>query len=1260
MACPRCGSSAPAIRGRCSACGLPLAAASDAPTGSLLPPDGAQAADAEAPTGHGTAANAEAPTAAAGLGAVASELPTGAAAIGGLTSELPTVTGRLRASAPDAPTGTAGAVRPPPRGGGPLIIGHDFGSRYHIIRLLGIGGMGAVYQAWDKVLEVAVAVKVIRPPDTEDEDAAQTLERRFKRELLLARQVTHKHVVRIHDLGEIDGITYITMPYIQGANLASVLKKEGRMPVERTVSIVRQIASGLGAAHEAGVVHRDLKPANIMIEAEGNALIMDFGIARSTSGVTGPSMTAGGAIVGTIEYMAPEQASGVPVDHRADIYSLGLILNDLLLGRRQGNTSTAVAELMARIKDPPAPIRSVDPTLPAPLEAIVTKCLQPNPAARYQHIGELLLDLGAGDSSTAHTPIVSSSASMPVVVEAPVRSRAWIGWVAAAVVVAALAGAAWAWRGALFGRPGPAAPAGPIVSLAILPFRNASADPTLDSIGMSLSQVLGSELGQSSRVRTVPADRLLQVLKDLQISSNVTLAPAELTRVADFTNARRVLWGQISRFGNSIRIDATLQDLDRNVSVPLTATAPNEASFLTAMSTLAESVRQELARGTPDILAELKATAWKPSTSSFEAMRLYTEGMQLTQQGTFQEARKRFEAATKQDGNFALAYSALGRAYSSLGYDDEAMQASRRAMSLADALPSQEKYLIAANHYQIANDTDKAIEAYENLVKASPNSAVGQFDLGTLYEQSGNFDKAREHFSKVIELDPKFVQGLLAMGRIEIRRGYPQESLAHLNGALTLAIQLNNNEARANVLQAIGVAYKRIDRPEEALRHFEQSLALKRPLNDKRGMASSLGEIGQIQDRLGKPREAEASFREALKLQREIGNKSGMSISLISLASLYNETLGRPDDALPLLREALQLRRDTGNRPGEALVLNNIGNVYLAKGDLPDAQTNFERALEIREKANVPGDLADTLHNLGETLAKMGRYDQALPRYHRALELRRGAGDKRGVAIESYGIGTIFDAQGRYGAAAKSKDEALQAYRDVKQRDVWLAELLSGAGYSLSLAGRLNDASQRLDEALALARELQNANLIAQTLTFQAERLYFAGDVKGAAALADQAALASAKAPDRSLALLAQTSVARAALAVQPTKALAARLATLAQDADKAGLRSLAVECSILRAETLIKLGDRPAASQEVDRALAKADTLGFRLSQAKGHYLRGELLRAAQDAEARREYAQALRIMNEIRGEEGSQGVLKRSDLAAVYAECERFAKAG
>ena len=206
-------------------------------------------------------------------------------------------------------SGGAGAStqgRPQPRldVDGPRI-GHSFGPRYHIIKLLGAGGMGAVYQAWDEELSVAVALKVIRTDRRHGGTATPEAERRFKNELLLARQVTHKNVVRIHDLGEIDGIKYITMPYIKGDDLATVLRRDGRMPIARALDVARQLAAGLEAAHEASVVHRDLKPPNIMISetAEGlHAQIMDFGISVSSSDA------ASGSIIGTLEYMAPEQA----------------------------------------------------------------------------------------------------------------------------------------------------------------------------------------------------------------------------------------------------------------------------------------------------------------------------------------------------------------------------------------------------------------------------------------------------------------------------------------------------------------------------------------------------------------------------------------------------------------------------------------------------------------------------------------------------------------------------------------------------------------------------------------------------------------------------------------------------------------------------------------------------------------------------------------------------------------------------------------
>ena len=324
-------------------------------------------------------------------------------------------------------------------------------------------------------------------------------------------------------------------------------------------------------------------------------------------------------------------------------------------------------------------------------------------------------------------------------------------------------------------------------------------------------------------------------------------------------------------------------------------------------------------------------------------------------------------------------------------------------MSLSDALPPQEKYLIAANHYRIAGDTEKAIEAYENLVKASPNSAMVQFDLGGLYEQSGELEQAQQQFAKVVELDPKFVEGLLALGRVEIKRGDPQASLEPLNSALTLAIQLNHDEARANMLQAIGIAYKQLGRPtrrSRTTRSRSRSSAARQQARHGR----QPGEIAQIQERHGTP-EAEQSYKEALKLQREIGDKSGMSMTLINLAALLNDTLGRPDDALPLLREALQLRRDAGNPPARrwcsTTSATSISPRAISRKRRP---TSSARSRSAKRPKSRP-DLADTLHNLGETLSKRALRPGARAISARA-RLRRSAGDKRGAAIESYSIGT--------------------------------------------------------------------------------------------------------------------------------------------------------------------------------------------------------------------------------------------------------------
>src|SRR3954453_19393797 len=265
MSCSKCGAPVTAGMSACAVCGDSLRGSRgevphDAPTfiGSIGLDSSAGSHDAQTVAG--------AVPIDAGLTVPAPRLSTPPASDG-----RPSNPSEAAATAAHSLASLSGAT-------GPLAPGTAFGKRYHLIRLLGMGGMGAVYQAWDEELGVSVALKVIRPEITADPVAARDIERRFKRELLLARQVTHKNVVRIHDLGQIDGIKYLTMPYIQGSDLATVLRNEGKLSVKRTITIARQVASGLLAAHDAGVVHRDLKPANIMIDSEDQAVIMDFGI----------------------------------------------------------------------------------------------------------------------------------------------------------------------------------------------------------------------------------------------------------------------------------------------------------------------------------------------------------------------------------------------------------------------------------------------------------------------------------------------------------------------------------------------------------------------------------------------------------------------------------------------------------------------------------------------------------------------------------------------------------------------------------------------------------------------------------------------------------------------------------------------------------------------------------------------------------------------------------------------------------------------
>ena len=1146
-------------------------------------------------------------------------------------------------SAPAAPLGETGLSL------GALQPGRVLGNRYEILQLLGEGGMGAVYKARDREVDRLVAIKVIRPELASRPDILA----RFKQELILARQVTHKNVIRIFDLGEADGLKFITMDFIEGRDLKSILRERGKFSPDEAVKIATQICRALDAAHSEGVVHRDLKPQNIMVDAHGRVTVMDFGIARS---METPGMTQTGSLVGTPEYMSPEQAKGENVDARSDIFTLGIIFYELLTGKTPFYADTAYATLLKRTQERARDPVELDPTIPPYIGAVVMKCLETNRDQRYSSALEIVHDLGQQTvtaSKTALPAVVPASTAVPVAPTALPFQR-YRAWIAGGAVLLLLAVVALVYGLKHGFHPGANATEGPSVSLAILPFGNSTGDRKLDWLGPSMAAMLATDVGQSSHLRVIPQDRLNQILLDLQLSPDSFSDVANVRRLAEMSKADTIIWGRYTKVGGQIHVDATLRDIKRDRSVSFSADASNE-NIPPVVDSLAQKIRGNLSlKG--NIIAELKAQSFKPSTKSADALRLYSAGKELERQGKNLAALSQFQAATQADPQFALAYAGLGQTYANLGHDAEAEDASRKAVTLAENLPAREKYLISANYASIEHDYPKAIEYYENLAKSAPDDPEIQFQLGLLYENTGVFDKALQHYSKVLASDPQTVSAVLASGRLQLRSGNIQGALDEFNAALTLADKQKNDEAKAMILQGIGVCYRALDKRDDALRYFQQALQIRQRLDDKRGIAVTLNVIAQIEDQNGQSDKALAAYQQAMKIRTDIGDKAGLGDTLVALGGFYQDR-GRYDDALPLFKQALQVQRDLGSESNQGLCLNDIGLTYLSKGDYENALTYFQQALDLREKSQVPEDIAFALHNLAVTSEKMGQYDTALADYERALDLYRKAGDKGSAAMDSYGRGVLFGYQGRFGAAINAKQDALTAFTELKDRTYWMTEVSSGYGKALADAGRFDDARKPLDDALALARQLKIDGSISQALDFQGESLFYRGDFKGARNLYDQASQFASRSKEQEKILRSRFHIAEVMLNQNQTPRATAELKTVAATADSLGMKYLSLEASALLGQALVESKDYTHAQQELERALAGAQKLELREILAQVQCSLGNDLRlSGRGAEATDHYRQALQYLDQIRQDTGSDAFLQRSDLKPIYAESTRW----
>ncbi len=1130
--------------------------------------------------------------------------------------------------------------------------GDVLGARYEIQKLLGMGGMGAVYKARDMEVERVVGLKVIRP----DLAGNPAILARFKQELVLARQVTHKNIVRIYDLNEADGVKFITMEFIEGEDLRTILTRKGKLSPGEAVDIILQVCAGLEAAHSEGVIHRDLKPGNIMRDASGRVVIMDFGLARS---LQGDGMTQTGMMIGTMEYMSPEQAMGKELDARSDEFAIGLILYELLTGFMPYQADSAIASLVKRTQERVTPLSEVDSNVPAEINEIVCRCLERNPDDRFASVQEFAqaLEVWQGkrprsDASALHRP------SGARVVETP-KSRLPLKWFGIGVAVIVLA------VGAVVGRHYFTAPTsqttvqGPVMSLAIVPFYNASGDSSTNWMGGSIAEALSSDIGQSTHVRLVAPARLQQVLQDLRVSSQSQMDLSILKRIAEYTNADTVVSGQYERMGASTRITATVHDLKTDHEATVNVDVANENDLLASLNKLADSLREKLAANS-EMLKELQSHSQHVTTKSIPALRAYDEGLQLARSGNNTQALAKFEEATTQDSSFAMGFSKLAQTYAALGYDDKAEQASRRAVELSDNLPAQDRLLIAANHASIMHDPAKAIAAYEQLAKVNPDDAQTQFALAKLYEDSGNLDQAKKYLSQVLKSDPNFVQALLASGRVDIKSGDSQAALDPLNKALSLTIQFDNQEQKGSVLQALGIAYQRLNKPDDALQNFKQALELRRKIGDQHGIANSLLQIGQIQDGMGDSKAALASYNEAVEVGRKIGDQSSLVQSLMTLGVLYLNR-SKYDDALRYTNEALQIARDNHDESSQATLLLNVGTAHFSKGQYQDALTYFQQAQSISERLKMQEPLALALHNLGLTNASLGQYDTAISEYLKALDAARAADDQSLLATVYTDMGSLFAAQGQYGAALKAQKQAVDNLRQLKDRSYLMVWALAGYGDTLAAVGRVDEGQTYIREALQLGPSANNDQATAAALNYLGNSFFYKGDYAAAQQQYSKALelATKQKVPDQ----LVQAKVNLAKLAVQQGHGEAAipSLKKLGQEADTLGLKATSVGASVYLGQGMLGSNHANAAQQELDNAIGRAANLGLRLDQARAQYFLGKALaETGKPNEAVPHYREAVKILESVSKEEGATRVLERADLKDIYRDAAKGYQGG
>jgi len=1068
--------------------------------------------------------------------------------------------------------------------------GQVLAGRYEVERFLARGGMGEVYQVHDRELGESVALKTILPRSAND---PVTLDR-FRREIQIARKVSHRNVCRIFDLGRHvqpggEDVVFLTMELLSGVSLRARLY-QGVMDPDEALGVVEQLAAGLGAAHQKGIVHRDLKPSNIFLVPEGDgvrAVIADFGLARLQVKDEGQlTVTGTGEILGTPAYMSPEQIEGKSATTESDIYSLGLVMYEMLTGAQAFEGASAFQIALNKLREAPTSPSMRSPGVPPRWDRTILRCLEKEPEDRFSDVESIPLVLGGERRMPGRR---FRGLAIP-------RS----GWSAVLalliVAVGAVAISMWGWplwnafvvsKTTVEVRQ----------SVAVLGFENITGDPSTAWISTALSDFLTTELGAGGGVRTIPSESVAHARAELGIDHVTTLGPETLGRLRDLLASDLIVLGSYAVLGegaqSTIRLDARVQDINVGEIIILQSVTGTRNDLAGLAIGAAAEIRNRFGL---DVSAESVVSGAFPQDP--EASRLYAEGVVRLRSFDPAGARVKLEQAAIAEPDSPLIWIELANAWEILGYGNNAIEAATRSKELSGGLGRELRLRIEGQYQVLAGRLNEAVDTFRSLWLVYPDNLEYGLMLAEAQVMAGLPEAALSTVAELRDLpmplsgDPRIdLAEADAAGNI----GDSKRQEAAAERVVAASQRIGSSLLEADGRLALGEALRGTGQLDLALTEIEASRRLARVAGNPTGETAATYSLAVTHLALGDidagTREAQMCLAKAREVEARI--TEGNALNLLGSIRLRHGDLA---GALAFFNQALELQRDIGNPSGEADAFNNVALVQMWSGDFVGAVDSFTQVRAQFRELGRAGSEAGSVMNLARIDAARGDLDGSRSLFEEAAGLYRVQENPEALAEALFGLGEVLLTQGDLAGARTRHEEALDLRGEHQFASVVESEFAL-AGLTLAEAasgqGSYRDAVSELSRSVQDLAELERSALEADALNYLAEAELGADRVDEAVAALDRIRALEASANSVTLMVL-QINDARVAGRRGRIEEARSILEGLMVEARSQSSFGVEIEARLALAEIMAEAGEEEAAEKLLREVKSDATARGW------------------------------------------------------------------